>query len=286
MTATTCCWASAPWGSARAADPAYRPAKEAWPYWLAKGRRDHTASIPAQPLLLGSSPMLYTYFARFYRYGDQLLLNHHTVPRQTLGDVYLAPLKTVHRDDSGILSLRWWPGNEALKGASRLVALEACSFHGIQAADCSIQDDRLQLATAAGGLAILPVHHDVVRGVVVEAELTVYEASNLLSGAGLFIEGEAANTGTLLLLQHDGHLAVGPYNGYAFKPEDRKPLALPPGVPAPWRLLLRDRHLELYVRDELVQCYTMPHAPHGRLGFVVEAGTATVASVRIWDMSL
>ena len=53
---------------------------------------------PGQRLLLGNSPKRLNYFARFYRCGDQLLLNHHTVPRQPGGESYFSPLKTVHRD--------------------------------------------------------------------------------------------------------------------------------------------------------------------------------------------
>ena len=73
---------------------------------------------PQQAPFLSSSPILYTYFARFYRYGDELLLNHHTVPRSGHAgpeDIYFSPLKSVQRDDAGILSLHWWTDNEALK---------------------------------------------------------------------------------------------------------------------------------------------------------------------------
>ena len=53
-----------------------------------------------------------------------------------------------------------------------------------------------------------------------------------------------------------------------------------------WRLLVRTAHAELYVNDELIQCYTLSHAPGGRLGFAIEAGAATVTNVRAWEMSL
>ena len=33
-----------------------------------------------------------------------------------------------------------------------------------------------------------------------------------------------------------------------------------------WRLLLRNEFAELYVDDELIQGYTLPHVPDGRLG--------------------
>ncbi len=56
--------------------------------------------------------------------------------------------------------------------------------------------------------------------------------------------------------------------------------------PSRWRLLLRTCHVELYVNDELIQCYTLSHAPGGRLGFAIEAGAATVGNVRTCEMSL
>ena len=246
---------------------------------------------PGQRLLLGNSPKRLNYFARFYRCGEELLLNHHTVPRQKGGESYFSPLKTVHRDAAGILSLRWWPGNEALKGRPLPVGLEGCEFYGLRSGDCPVEDGRLHLAAAAGGLAILPVKFDVAHGVILEAELTFQELSGPLGGAGFFIEGGPGYAGTLFVAQSDSRLTTGPYtspteDGYAFQPEDAKPLSFTPGRTQHWRLLLRNEFAELYVDDELIQGYTLPHAPSGRLGFVIEAGTATAANVRGWEMSL
>jgi len=75
-------------------------------------------------------------------------------------------------------------------------------------------------------------------------------------------------------------LQVGPYDGYAFRPDDGKPLPFTPNQPSRWRLLVRTGHAELYVNDELIQCYTFAHAPGGQLGFVIEAGAAPVRNVR------
>ena len=107
----------------------------------------------------------------------------------------------------------------------------------------------------------------------------------------MFIEGDPTGAGTLLVAQSDDRLTTGPYtsptgDGYAFQPEDAKPLSFVPGQTQRWRLLLRNEFAELYVDDELIQGYTLPHAPSGRLGFVIEAGTATTANVRGWEMSL
>ena len=243
-----------------------------------------------QPLLLGSSPNLHTYFARFYRCGDMLLLNHHTVPRtwdvNSPRDIYFAPLKVVRCDADGILSLHWWAGNEALKGSAQPVVLDHCQLHRLLPEDCIFQAETLQLQAAAGGVAILPVKCNTVRGVILEAEITLTAAAGPIHGAGLFIEGETPNRGTILLGQNEGRLQVGPYDDYAFRPDDGKPLPFALKQTSRWRLLVRTAHVELYVNDELIQCYTLAHAPGGRLGFVIEAGAATVGKVYTWEMSL
>lgn len=249
---------------------------------------------PAQPLLLGSSPNWYTYFARFYRCGDELLLNHHTVPRAgTAEDSYFSPLKAVHQDAAGLLELRWWPGNEALKGASRPPLIEGHDLHGVSDEDVVADAETVRFAAASGGLVVLPARHDPTAGLILEAELELEETTGPLAGVGVFIEdrdtppsNHPTVSGSLLLAQTDGRLSVGPYNGYAFRPEDAKPVTTEAGRPRRWRVLLRDEHVEVYVDDELVQCYTLGHTPSGRVGFVVEAGRARVSDVRLWRMAL
>ena len=244
---------------------------------------------PNQAPFLSSSPSLYTYFARFYRCGDDLLLNHHTVPRSGHAgpdDIYFSPLKAVQRDDSGILTLHWWPGNEALKGNERPVVLEDCQLYGLQDNACSLTAGKAELSAASGGLATLPAKYDTARGVIIEADVTCRSSDALLHGAGLFVEGETGNQGTLLLAQSDGRVGVGRYDGYSFKPQDAKPFRFAADQPARWRLLLRDAHVELYIDDVHIQCYTMDHQPGGGLGFAVEAGRATVSNVKVWEMSL
>lgn len=249
---------------------------------------------PRQPLLLGSSPHLYTYFARFYRHGDTLLLNHHTVPRRwqpdSPQDIYFAPLKEVQCDAAGILSLHWWAGNKALKGAAQAVVLEQCQLHRLLPEDCHFEagaeGGELHAHAAAGGLAILPVHYDLARGVILEAEVSLAAANGPLCGVGLFIEGDRSGRGTILLQQSQGQFQIGPYDGYAFRPEDGKPLPLALNQSSRWRLLVRGTNVELYVNDELIQCYALSHAPSGRLGIVIEAANVRVSHVQAWEMTL
>ena len=90
----------------------------------------------------------------------------------------------------------------------------------------------------------------------------------------------------MLLAQSDGRVGVGRYDGYSFRPLDAKPYGCSADQPARWRLLLRDAHVELYIDDVHIQCYTMDHKSGGRLGFAVEAGSATISNVQAWEMSL
>ena len=73
---------------------------------------------PQQPPLLNTSPNRYTYFAHFYRCGDERLPNQHTLPHSRHGnieDIYFSQRKAVQRDAAGNLCLLWWPSDEMLK---------------------------------------------------------------------------------------------------------------------------------------------------------------------------
>ncbi len=254
---------------------------------------------PRQRPLLVSSPNHYTYFSRFYRCGDELLLNHHSIAR--VGDIanstpklgtYFAPLKAVHCDSEGLLSIHWWPGNRALFRSEQPLMLESHTRFGLQPDQEQIQDGKLHISSLAGGLAVLPVHYDFSHGTILEADLTLEAplgttgTTGTISGMGLFVEGSRSYNGTLLIAQSNGQFAVGTYNGYAFKAEDSKALPFVPSGTMKWRLLVRDVFVELYINDVFVQCYTLAHKPGGRLGFVIEAGTGGVENIRVWQMSL
>ncbi len=247
---------------------------------------------PNQPPIFNSSPIPYSVFPRFYRCGDELLINHHTMPR-TFGkidynggvDVRFSPLKTAHVDENGVLTPRWWKGNEALKGAPQLVATEYCTLHGLLPEDCRPLEDGLQLTAVGGGLAVLPTHHDMVRGVVLEADLTLERVNGALAGVGVFIESGRENIGTVIMAQSNGQLTVGGYNSRSFRPEDAKQFTTVPAQPQRWRVLVRDVFVEVYVDDVLVQCYTLNHTAGGRLGFVVEAAAASISNLHLWAMS-
>ena len=100
------------------------------------------------------------------------MLNHHAVTRKPGHDGCFAPLKTVHHDAAGLLSLHWWSGNAALKGPRQPVTLTGFRLFGLQSDQISVRNGRLQLTATAGGFAILPSAYNAARGVILEAEVT------------------------------------------------------------------------------------------------------------------
>jgi hypothetical protein len=244
-----------------------------------------------QQLLLGSSPSVYTYFARFYQFGSEILVNHHAIARTTAQkefnagpNVMFAPLKRASVNENGILSLCWWPGNEALKGRQLPSELAQCTFsRGLTAKQ--IQDDTLTFSAPANAFAYLPFHYDLEKGVVIEATLTLLSPTWLLSSIGLFVEGQPPGSGSVALIQSNDWFTIGPYNGFNFKSEDSKPIQAAIDKANHWRILIRGPYIEVYVDNSYVQSYTFTHPNSGRLGFVVEAGSAKVQSLKVWEMS-
>ena len=166
------------------------------------------------------------------------------------------------------------------------VVLGDSELYGLQEDDCTFAGGQARLSADTGGLAVLPVKYNTERGVILEAEVTPHSTDAALSGAGVFVEGETANKGTLLLAQSSGQVGVGRYDGYAFRPAGGKPYSYCDSGAALLALLVRDAHVELYIDDVHIQCYTMDHNSGGRLGFAVEAGSATIGKVKAWEMSL
>ena len=100
-------------------------------------------------LLENSGEHKHTYFARFLRTPDDILVNHHAVTRFQLDtgrDIcYWAPLKRAFVDDNGTLWFGYWKGNEALK--KNAVSTQFASQGGpVQMAD--------KLVDAQGGVVI------------------------------------------------------------------------------------------------------------------------------------
>jgi hypothetical protein len=190
----------------------------------------------------------HTYFTRFFSAPDGDLVTHHTIARD--GQVYGAPFKQAVVDAEGTLRLGWWRGNDALKRT--VVPLVAPDRAGTR-------------------VAMIPSPFDVARGVVLEGSLVLP-----LTGApgltGLCLE--CANKETVAItVSSDATVQFGTIrqDGTDFLPEKQANREIAFGGTLTFRLLLEHSLLEFYLEDVLMECYSLPAAATGRIGFLGEA---------------
>ena len=59
-----------------------------------------------------------------------------------------------------------------------------------------------------------------------------------------------------------------------------------PGRTCWFRVLARRSLVELYYDEMLIQCYSLPREPAGRIGLIVESGSALFEGLEAWQMNL
>jgi hypothetical protein len=228
-----------------------------------------------------------TYFARFFRSPDGLLINHQFIRRD--GEAYFAPLKRAVLDEEGHLRIHYWEGNERLKG--RAVAIDAAG--SVKEASANWTTDRTMIEAKQGSgpsTMVLDPKFDLKKGVVLEGKVSVRSSGKPFTGAGFFIE-ESGGRGTGILAQTNGVTEFGIYGksqlGYGFVVDDTVDVGLAPVKEHNFRLLLRRELVEFYLDDQLVQCYSLPVESHsGRLGFFAANGEVKFSEIHAWEMTL
>jgi len=219
----------------------------------AGGMRTLVADAPQGPfapaernfdLLAGRSGM-HTYFARFFRTADGLLVNHHSRTRN--GQVYFAPLKRAVIDGDGTLRLGWWEDNDALK----------------------------QNATLARDP--LNAKLDATAGIIVEGRLTLPADE---APTGLFL-GTRGGGGVQILADARGVMRIGVVSAddgkMAVEEEVDREMEFP--AECSFRLLVKHSLVESYLSDVLMQCYSMPARCDGRLGVI-----GAIDGLRVWQL--
>jgi hypothetical protein len=188
----------------------------------------------------------HTYFSRFYRAPDGLLVNHHSIARN--GQVYFGTLKATAVDREGTLRLTWWPGNERLKHEPLAMALPASAGAG------------------EGRIAMVPTALDAERGTVLEGTLTLPAGAGA-PPRGLYIEG-AGNGGAAILIHPGGRAELGPIqaDGSGFRAEKTVDRELESGTQPTFRLLLKHSLLEFYLNEVLIECFSLAQPATGRIG--------------------
>jgi hypothetical protein len=190
----------------------------------------------------------HTYFSRFFPTPDGILVNHHSIAET----VYFAPLKSTVVDEEGTLRLGWWKGNELLK-------------HKPVAVQTPTTDQQAHLATA-----MLLNAFDLDKGIILEGTLELPTSLNS-QRVGLYIEcGSGKGVGILLDSEGAAELGTIEANGSDFKAIKRVQREMEFGRPARFRLLLKYSLLELYLDDILIECFSLPVQPTGRIGMIGE----------------
>ena len=216
-------------------------------------------------LLENSGEHKHTYFARFLRTPDDILVNHHAVTRfqlETGRDIcYWAPLKRAFVDDAGTLWFGYWQGNEALK--KNPVSTRFASANG-----------RVQMAEA---------RVDTANGIVIEGSVTLPEADLPESNwPGLYVEYETGR-GSYIQVGTRGvtHFGLMTENEDSSHLEDVMARERPFASKARFRTLLKESVLEFYLDDLLIQSYSLPAEATGRIGLLNTSGL--IHEVQVWN---
>jgi len=105
-------------------------------------------------------------------------------------------------------------------------------------------------------------------GLVLEGTVTMPALTDR-KPVGLFIE-HADRSGTALLVRPGGVIEIGSMQadgaGFAVKSRVDRELSLRPA--ARFRLLMKYSLVEFYLDDHLIQCWSVPGSPTGRIGLI------------------
>ena len=202
----------------------------------------------------------HTYFSRFFRLGDDVLGNHHSIARG--GQVYFAPLKQAAIDKAGTLRLGWWKGNEKMKHEPVRVGPPAVDKGG------------------APWIAMLDNTFDVEKGLILEGTLVLPKAGD--PPLGLYVE-YGKERGSAILIDERGAAQLGPMkaDGSGFKAEKKVDREMTFAKSAGFRLLLRHSLLEFYLDDILIECFSLPARGTGRVG-LIRGDDGAIKNLEAW----
>jgi hypothetical protein len=204
----------------------------------------------------------HTYFSRFFRVPGALLVNHHSIARNS--QVSFPPLKTAVVDKEGTFRLGWWKGNEKMKHSSISVKQPS------------------SIKPAGTAPVMLDTAFDAKAGVILEGTIRL-PADKSAPRRGLYIEC-GKDKGSAILLDHAALAELGPMkaDGSGFKPEKKINREMTFAAPARFRLLLKGVLLEFYLDDILIECFSLPAQATGRIGLIRGDRTDSVADLKAW----
>ena len=203
----------------------------------------------------------HTYFARLYPCNGELLLNHHSMDgkkihskRGDMAETYLAPLKKVVFDNEGILRVTYWSGNDVLKGETIPIVKEESPF----------------------GFTFLTYSHDFTPGIYVEGTVSLEQKAAIF----LFADNKsyAIHLSTRRISFGEWVPSVGSFNESQWCDRDRD---FPES--SSFRLLARKGMAELYLDEELVECWKLDCPDSGLIRTAVHGG---FSNLHVYSMTL
>ena len=220
-----------------------------------------------------------TYFSRFYRTPDELLVNHHSIEHwgTSKEEVWMAPLKKAQVLD-GHMRLGYWGGNESLKGSEIAIDLSQAKrrYPVVTPGGWNATGRKLEVdEPASGGITLMSEQLDTDRGVVLEGDISIFPSDRPWAGIGFCVEHKGvSDTGTGILIQTRGRTEIGKMGTSSgmFVPRHRFEIGITPGKRQAFKLLLRRTMLELYLDDILAFCNSTEENASGRLALIHEAG--------------
>jgi len=278
----------------------HAPAYNGMAYWCSSALEGPYAP-PAHPNeLQGTRSQDWSaYFGTAFRSAaGETLWNHHWI--DTDGRVWLAPIKALIEERPWQLALKYWPGNEALKGKRLVVPQRSPGLETHAPIDgrpttghWDVRNGVLageSLKTAA--LATMRIDGATESGCVVEAIQQIGRCVG--AGAGLFIGGapDKPAQGLAIRLSPEGRASVGRTcmgrYGPQFNHWETFSIHKPGTAPIHFRAIIRDRYVELFANDWLLRTLRLKpeEAFSGRIGLWLDGCEARLSDLNVWAMDI
>lgn len=250
--------------------------------------------VDGDPLLLGcrNAPpnwaYIPAYFVRVFEQNSQYFLYHHWMSRADFLDGWFGTIKILEENAPGRLSIKYWPGNEKLKG-EKIFSLDRPNLHPLPpkpSGDWNFKPGIIKGHTAGSALVVYELPDFYENGVVIEAEVSLRG-----DGAGGFFFGTAEHDTKHLFegvaclanrrgLYEFGRVCRGVVNP-TFMAENHVLRFVPENKSLRWRLLIRGEFIELYVEDELLQCYGFSAPAVRNIGIFLERAEIEVSRMSV-----
>lgn len=223
---------------------------------------------PAQSnFFLLASPSKAAYFARFFPYKDEFLVNHHVMTRDDVR--YFAPLKRAVRGKDGTLRLHFWPQNEVAKGKRIEIVRPTQNRRTIK-----LNEYSLELSSATSPMPWQD-------GLWME---TTLGRGNEPIGFAISCEN---NQTLVMLLQPDNSVLFGLLDtNDQWHAEDSIQRDYDFGPSPHVRLFVRDTLFELYLEDVLIYCYHLPANPTAELQWLRSHGQTSAPQFKAWQLNI